>query len=151
MTAEGSKCGAVPVLYMLGGVGDDFDAYPSVRKTDEGDRTGFMDDRLCALLVRKTMGDGDVTVTFRIDARHLTAEELAVRGSVTELVESDVVVNHLMKDGVFDEGFGQVDAGIDAEDEVLVSVASKESLLAPDKGEFAEEALGMGELDGNRW
>ena len=151
MTAEGSKCGAVPVLYMLGGVGDDFDAYPSVRKTDEGDRTGFMDDRLCALLVRKTMGNGDVTVTFRIDARHLTAEELAVRGSVTELVESDVVVNHLMKDGVFDEGFGQVDAGIDAEDEVLVSVASKESLLAPDKGEFAEEALRVGEFDRNRW
>lgn len=92
-----------------------------------------------------------MAVTFRIDARHLTAEEPAVRGSVTELVESDVVVNHLMKDGVLDECFRQVDAGVDAEDEVLVSVASKESLLAPDKGEFAEEALGMGELDGNRW
>ena len=45
----------MPVLYVFGGVGDDFDAYPTVRKTDEGDRTDFMDDRLRALLVRKTV------------------------------------------------------------------------------------------------
>ena len=91
-----------------------------------------------------------MAVAFRIDARHLTAEELPVRGSVTELVDGDVVMDHLMKDGVLDECFRQVDAGVDAEDKVLVSVASKESLLAPDKGEFAEEALRVGEFDRNR-
>ena len=88
-----------------------------------------------------------MAVAFRIDARHLTAEELPVRGSVTELVDGDVVMDHLMKDGVLDECFRQVDAGIDAEDEVLVLETAEESLLAPNKGKFAKETLRVGEFD----
>ena len=88
-----------------------------------------------------------MAVAFRIDARHLTAEELPVRRSVAELVDRDIIMNHLMKDGVLDECFRQVNAGIDAEDEVLVLETAEESLLAPDKGKFAKETLRVGEFD----
>ena len=39
----------MPVTDMLGLVGNDFDAYSTIGKTDDGDGAGFMDDSLCAL------------------------------------------------------------------------------------------------------
>lgn len=62
-----------------------------------------------------------MAVTFGIDAFHVLAEETAVGGGVAEVVESDVIVDHLMENGVLDEFFGQVETGIDTEDEILVS------------------------------
>lgn len=67
-----------------------------------------------------------MTVAFGIDAMHLAAEELAVVGSVVELVDGDVIMDHLMEDGILNEFFGQVKTGIDTEDEVLISQGSKE-------------------------
>ena len=46
-----------------------------------------------------------MTVSFCIDPLHLGAEEFAVCGSVTELVDGDVIMDHLMEDGIFDEFF----------------------------------------------
>ena len=140
----------MPVTDVLGVVRDDLDACFAVGEGDEGEGAGFMDDRLCALFVREAVGDGDVTVIEGIDTRHVFAEESAVGGGVAELVDGDVIVDHLMEDGVLDEGFGQVDAGVDAEDEVLIAVAAEETLLAAGEGEFAEEAFGVGEADGDR-
>ena len=67
-----------------------------------------------------------MTIAFGIDAMHLAAEELAVGGSVVELVDGDVIMDHLMEDGILDELFRQVKTGIDTEDEVLISQGSKE-------------------------
>ena len=67
-----------------------------------------------------------MSVAFGIDTFHLTTEELAVGGGVMKLVDSDVIMDHLMEDGVFDEGFGQVETGVDTENEVLISQGSKE-------------------------
>lgn len=131
----------MPVTDMLGLVGHDFDAYSTIGETDDGDCAGFMDDGLCALGVGEAVGNGDMAVAFCIDTFHLTAEELAVGGSVMELVDRDVIMNHLMEDSIFDEGFGQVNAGIDTEDEVLIAVATEEPLLAASEGDFAEEAF----------
>ena len=64
--------------------------------------------------------------SFGVDARHFAAEELAVGGGVVELVDGDVIMDHLMEDGVLDELFRQVKTGIDTEDEVLISQGSKE-------------------------
>ena len=47
-----------------------------------------------------------MTVAFGIDAMHLAAEELAVGGSVVELVDGDVIMDHLMEDGILNEFFG---------------------------------------------
>ena len=109
-----------------------------------------MDDGLCFFGLGEAVGDGDVAVSFGIDTRHLTAEELAVGGGVAELVDGNVVMDHLMEDGVFDEGLGKVDTDVYTEDEVFVTVTAEEALFAAGKGDFAEEAFCMGEFDGDR-
>ena len=67
-----------------------------------------------------------MTVAFGIDAFHKLAEEAAVGRGVAEVVESDVIMDHLMEDGVLDEFFGQIKAGIDTEDEILIAYRPEE-------------------------
>ena len=140
----------MPVTDMLGLIRDHLDAYSTVREPDDRDSAGFMDDSLCALGIREAVGNSDMAVAFGVDAVHLTAKELAVGGSVMELIDSDVVMDHLMEDGIFDEGFGEVNAGVDTEDEVLVSETTEEALFAADESDFAEEAFGVGQFDRDR-
>ncbi len=90
-----------------------------------------------------------MTVAFGVDTLHLLAKKAAVGRGVAELVDGDVIMDHLMEDGVFDEGFGQVNTGIDTEDEVRVMGRAKEPGAMLGEGEFAEESAGMGKLDGN--
>ena len=90
-----------------------------------------------------------MTVAFGVDTLHLLAKKAAVGRGVAELVDCDVIMDHLMEDGVFDEGFGQVNTGIDTEDEVRVMGRAKEPGAMLGEGEFAEESAGMGKLDGN--
>ena len=102
------------------------------------------------LFFGEAIGDGDMPVAIGIDARHLTAKEPAVRGCVTKLIDRDIIMDHLMEDGVLDEVFGEVDARVDAEDEVLVAKRSKEPRAAG-KSHFAEEGARVREFDRNRW
>lgn len=67
-----------------------------------------------------------MTVAFVVNAFHVLAEETTVSRGVAEVVESDVIMDHLMEDGVLDEFFGQIKAGIDTEDEILVSDGAEE-------------------------
>lgn len=67
-----------------------------------------------------------MAVTFGIDAFHKLTEKAAVGRSVAKVVESDVIMDHLMEDGVLDEFFGQIKAGINTEDEILVSNGAEE-------------------------
>ena len=46
-----------------------------------------------------------MTVSFGINPLHLGAEEFAVCRGVTELVDGDVIMDHLMEDRVLDELF----------------------------------------------
>lgn len=50
--------------------------------------------------------DSDMTIPLGVDALHLPAEEFAVGGGVVELVDGDVIMNHLMEDGILNEFFG---------------------------------------------
>lgn len=135
---------------MFGGIGNNLDAGFAIRESDEGESAGFVDDGLGTLVVGEAVRDGNVAMALGVDARHLAAEEFAVGGGVLELVDGDEIMNHLMKDSVLDEFFGQVNADINAEDEVLVLIATEEALLAASESQLAEEALGMGKADGNR-
>lgn len=92
-----------------------------------------------------------MSVAIGVDARHLAAEEPAVRRGVAKLIDRDIIMDHLMEDGVLDEVFGEVDARVDAEDEVLVAKRSKEPRAAAGKSHFAEEGAGVREFDRNRW
>ena len=65
-------------------------------------------------------------VAIGVDARHLAAKEPAVRRGVPELIDRDIIMDQLMEDGILDEVFREVDARVDAEDEVLVSDRSEE-------------------------
>ena len=47
-----------------------------------------------------------MTVSFGIDPLHLGAEEFAMCRSVTELVDGDVIMDHLMENRILDEFFG---------------------------------------------
>ena len=67
-----------------------------------------------------------MAVTFGIDAFHKLTEEAPVGGGVAEMVESDVIVDHLMEDGVLDKFFGQVETGVDPKHEILVSNGAEE-------------------------
>lgn len=67
-----------------------------------------------------------MAVAFVVNALHMLAEEAAVGRGVAEVVESDVIMDHFMEDGVLDEFFGQVKTGIDTEDEILVSNGAEE-------------------------
>lgn len=139
-----------PVPDVLRVVRDYLDACLAVGEAHEGDSASLMDDGLAALVVREAMRDGDVTVAPGVDTRHVLAEEPTVRRGVAELVDSDVIVNHLMEDGILNEFFRQVNADVDAENEVLVAVAHKKALLAASEGHLAEKTLGMREFDGDR-
>ena len=67
-----------------------------------------------------------MAVTFGIDAFHKLAEETTVSRGVAEMVESDVIMDHLMENGILHQLFGQIKAGIDTEDEILVSNGAEE-------------------------
>ena len=92
------------------------------------------------LLLGEAVGDGYMTVSIGIDARHLAAEEPAVGGGVAEVVDGDIIMDHLMEDRVPDELFGQVEAGVDTENEVLVADRSEEPRAVAGKSDFAKKS-----------
>lgn len=67
-----------------------------------------------------------MAVTFGIDAFHKLTEKAPVGRGVAEVVESDVIMDHLMENGVLDQLFGQIKADIDTEDKILVSNGAEE-------------------------
>ena len=91
-----------------------------------------------------------MAVAFGVDTLHLGAEEFAVCGSVTKLVDGDVIMDHLMEDGIFDEFFGQIETGVDTKDKVFVTGRAEEPGAMFGEGEFAKESAGMGEFNGDR-
>ena len=149
VVCKGSEGGAMPIVHMLRLAGHDLNAELTIGETDERNNTGFMDDRLCSLVVRETMRDRYMTVPFGVDSRHLTAEELPVNGGVIPLINSDIKMDHLMEDRVLNEGFGEVNADVYAKDKILVAVLAEETVFAAGEGEFAEEAFGVREADGD--
>ena len=74
-------------------------------------------------------------VAIGIDARHLAAKEPAVGGGVAKLIDRDIIMDHLMEDGVLDEVF---------------SDRSEEPRAAAGKGHFAEEGARVREFDRDR-
>ena len=141
---------AMPGANMLRLVRHDLNPYSTIGELNDSKSASLMDERLSPLIVRETMRDGDMSIAFRIDTRHLAAKELAVGGGVTKLVDRNEIMDHLMEDGILNEFFWQVDADVDAEDEIFVAVATEKALFAAGEGEFAEETFGVGEADGDR-
>ena len=102
------------------------------------------------MVLGQFVGDGDVPVAGSVDALHLLTEEAAVGRGIAEVVDGNVIVDHLMEDGILDERFRQVDAGVDTENEVLMAYGSKEPCTMLNKGYFAEEGAGVRQFDRDR-
>lgn len=150
LISEDPQGRAMPITDMLRLVRNDLDPHSAIGETDDSDRAGLMDDRLGALGIREAMSDGDMTIPFSVDTRHLAAEELAMGRGVTELVDGDEIMDHLMKDSVLNKVFGQVNADIDAQHEVFIMIPTEEALLAARESNLPEETFGMGEFDRDR-
>ena len=86
-------------------------------------------------------------VSLLVDPLHLTAEELAVRGGITQMVHGDVIMNHLVQDCVLQQIFGQVETCVDTQFEVRVPPFAKEPCPMLDKRHLSKERTGIGELD----
>ena len=86
-------------------------------------------------------------VSLLVDPLHLTAEELAVRGGVTQMVHGDVIMNHLMENRVLQQLFRQVETCVDTQFEVRVPPFAKEPCPMLDKRHLSKESTGIGELD----
>ena len=102
------------------------------------------------MVLGQFVGDGDVPVACGVNTLHLLAEEAAVSGRIAEMVDGNVIVDHLMEDGILDERFRQVDAGVDTEDKVLMAYGPKEPCAMLDEGYLAEEGAGVRQFDGDR-
>lgn len=89
-------------------------------------------------------------IAFGVDTRHLAPEEFAVRRGVTELINSNIIMDHLVENGILNKFFGQVKAGVDAQFEVLVFPVSEEPFAMLDISDFAEKSAGIRELYGDR-
>ena len=74
----------------------------------------------------KAVRDGNVARSFGVDTLHFLTEKAAVGRGVAEMVDSDVIMDHLMEDGVFDKVFRQVNTDVDTEDEVIIMRRTKE-------------------------
>ena len=116
----------MPCFYALGLVWNDLYSRLSIRETDNGYRTRFMDDCLCALGVSQAVGDSDMSASFFIDSRHFPTKELSVHRGISELVDGNIIVDHLMQDSILDEFFRQVVACVDAEGEVRIGPIAEE-------------------------
>ena len=52
---------------------------------------------------------------------HICSKEFSMRRGVAELVITDIIVNHLVENGVFHHIFRQIDTGIDIQREIRIA------------------------------
>ena len=91
-------------------------------------------------------GDGDVTSEPGVDVIHDLAERDPVRGRVLDVVVCDVIVNHLMDDGILQGAFVHFIPGVDAE-RVVISVDMSEAVFACFVAKLSEIVFGVTEFD----
>ena len=103
-------------------------------------------DRLFPLLFRRVVRDGKVAAKPLIDPFHQSAEERPVRRGVRQLVESDVVMDHFVDDGIFQHLLRHLDPSVDAQREVEVLHLSVRP-SAPFEATRSEECLRIAQTD----
>ena len=84
-----------------------------------------------------------MAVSRGVDAAHMLAEEPTVRRSVTELIDRDIIMDHLMEDRVLDEFFRQIHLCIDTKGKILVTRGTKEPGAVTSKSKFSKKSAGM--------
>ncbi len=88
------------------------------------------DMRLChsgylpLLLFREACGDANMAIAHTVNPLGMRTKQFPMRRGVAELVIADVVVNHLVENGVFYHLFGQIDTGIYMQHEVCIAACA---------------------------
>lgn len=137
----------MPITDMLLLLGHDLDARLAIGEMDDCDRALFMDAGLCALLLVQTVRDSDMAVPLRIDTRHLRPEKTAMRRCVVQLIDGNIIMDHLVQNRVLYHFFRQVDAHVDTQHKIFIPVAAEPALAFTHKSDLAQEALGMAQFD----
>ena len=81
---------------------------------------------------------------------HFAAEQLSVSTRVSPLIDSDIVMNHLMQNSVIYQLFRQVNPRIDPKGEILIPIIPKEPPFAANKSDLSQETFGIGQFDRDR-
>ena len=107
---------------------DGFDVVVAVGHGEDGEdaRTGLRADDLQAFFAGGAVGDSQVATETGVDVIHHLPESSAVGGGVVDLIVSDVVVDHLMDDGVLEFGFIEIEALAYTQPEIREMLLAKE-------------------------
>ena len=137
----------MPVADMFFLIGHDLHAQLSIRKMYDRHRAFLMDRGLRFLRFIEAMGDGNMPMPLFVDTHHFCTKKTTVRRGVFPLIDSDIVMNHLVQDRVLHQVFRQVNPYIDAQHKILISVPAEEALPLAYKRHFSQESFRMTELN----
>ena len=113
-----SKRSAMKTQDMRHLLGDDLNTHVAVLEICHADHTRLSFPlRLLALLGREAIGDTDMP-SYGIQTIHLRSEKATMRRAVLQLVDRNIIMNHLMEDDVFYHVLRQVYAGVDTQDKI---------------------------------
>ena len=101
VNGEMGKGGAMETQDIRYLFGHHLNAHPSVLEISHADHSRLSFPlRLLALLGREAMGNTDMP-PLGIQASHLRSEKATMRGGVLQLVDRDIIMNHLVENDVF--------------------------------------------------
>ena len=124
-----------------------FNPYLSIGKMHNRYRAFLMYMRLRFLLLVQTMGDGDMPIAFLVDTCHLSTEEPTMRGGVLQLIDRNIIMNHLVQNGVLYQFFRQVNSNIYTQHKIFIFISPKQALPFAHKSDLTQESLGVAEFD----
>ena len=100
----------------------DLNAHFAVCERDECEIAFFLNDGLYFLLFCEAMRHGYMPIAGLVDTRHFLSEEFTMCARIFPLIDSNIIVNHLVQNSVFNHFFGQVNSHIDTQGEVGILV-----------------------------
>ena len=128
----------MPLLF-----GYHFHAYPAVLEIRHANHAPFgLTLRLLTLLNTQLMRNTNMPA-LRIQTSHLRTEKPTMRRAVLQLINHDIIMNHLVEDNILHHLLGQGYARVDTENEIEIMPLAAEQFALLAKADLAEKSLGI--------
>ena len=101
---------------------NDLNAHFAVCERDECEEPLFVHNRLQFFLFCEAMRNGYMPIAGLVNTRHFLSKEFTMRARVFPLIDSNIIVNHLVQNSVFNHFFWQIYTHIDTKGEVGILV-----------------------------